>query len=134
MLKVSYDDKLFAVLCDSLLVSLEVFSPAQTLFIMQTSAIHHSVFCFSSFSILLYSGIFTNLFLSVPSDLSSFLCYFLLFILSILLFFFTILSVPCSVFCLSVYSLYFLISHCFLFKSTHILSFLFSYYSTQTNI
>ena len=114
---------------------LEVFSPAQILLIMQTSAICYSVFSFSNFSIFLYSGIFKNLFLSVPSGLSCvlFCCLSCPFFYSFLLFFlFPIIFSP-SLFRYLRYLLYFLISLCFRFKFA-ILSFLFFYYSTQGNL
>ena len=55
--------------CGSSLASLEVFSPAHILRIVQTTALRHSDFSFFSFSIFLCSGI-KNLFLSIPSILS----------------------------------------------------------------
>ena len=43
--------------CGSLLASLEVFSPAHILWIVQTTALRHSDFSFFSFSVFLCSGI-----------------------------------------------------------------------------
>ena len=83
--------------CGSLLVSLEVFSPAQILLIVHTTVIRHSVFSFSSF---FYISSFWNL------EICSCLYSSLLSILFILLFFPTLLSAPCSV--LSVYLSHFI--------------------------
>ena len=91
---------------------LEVFSPAQILLIVHTTVIPHSVFSISSFSVFFHSEIYKSVL--IRSFCSS-LCSFLLSILSISLFFSTLLSAPCSVFSLSVYSLYFLISLLFSF-------------------
>ena len=73
--------------------------PAQILLIVQSAAIRHSDFPFSSFSIFLYSGIYKKLFLSAPSVLSCvlycslscpsfyfFLLFFLLTVFSLSLF------------------------------------------------
>ena len=97
--------------------------PSQILLIVQTTAIHHSVFYFSSFSMYIQSRISK----SVICSFSSFLCSFLLSVLSILLFS-TLISIPCSVFSHCLLTLFSDLPYCFLFKSV-ILSFLFSYYS-----
>ena len=95
--------------------------PSQILLIVQTTAIHHSVFYFSSFSMYIQSRISK----SVICSFSSFLCSFLLSVLSILLFS-TLISIPCSVFSHCLLTLFSDLPYCFLFKSV-ILSFLFSY-------
>ena len=59
---------------------------------------------------------------------SSFLCSFLQSVLSILLFFSILLSIPCSVLSLCLFTLFSDLPYCFLFKSV-IFSFIFSYYS-----
>ena len=97
--------------------------PAQILLIVQTTAIRHSIFYFSSFSIFLQSRISE----SVICSFCSFLWPFLLSIFSIL-FLSTLLSIPCSVFSLSLFTIFSDLPYCFLFKPV-ILSFLFSYYS-----
>ena len=97
--------------------------PSQILLIVQTTAIHRSVFYFSSFSMYIQSRISK----SVICSFSSFLCSFLLSVLSILLFS-TLISIPCSVFSHCLLTLFSDLPYCFLFKSV-ILSFLFSYYS-----
>ena len=94
--------------------------PAQILLIVQSAAIRHSDFPFSSFSIFLYSEIYKKLFLSAPSVLScvlycslycpsfySFLLFFLLtvFSLSVCSLFLSLLqyflfSCPSTPFCL----------------------------------
>ena len=111
--------QIFCGSCSSSFVSLEVFSPAQILLIVQTTVIRHSVFLY------FLNPEFRNLLLSVPS------------VFSCLLF--------CSLACPSFYSflLFFLfrfvfslclctvfsdLPYYFLFKSATI-SFLFSYYS-----
>ena len=91
---------------------------------VQTKAICHSIFYFSSFSMFIQSRISKSV---VICSFCSFLCSFLLSILSILLFS-TLLSIPCSVFSLCLFTLFSDLSYCFLFKSV-VLSFLFSYYS-----
>ena len=98
-------------------------SPAQILLIVQTTAIRHSVFYFSSFS-MLFNLEFQNLLLSVPSVLSCVLFCSLSFpFYSFLLFFLLpILFSP------SVYSLYFLIPLIVFFSN--LLSFLFSFLIT----
>ena len=104
--------------CGSSLVSLEVFSQAQILLMVQTTAICHSNFYFSSF--------FISLFWNLEICSSLFLLFIPVFfsaILSILLFFSTPLSASCSVFSLSNYSLYFLIYLIVFFSD--LLSFLF---------
>ena len=98
--------------------------PSQILLIEQITAIRHSIFCFSSFSMFIQSRISKSV---VICSFCSFLCSFLLSILSILLFS-TLLSIPCSVFSLCLFTLFSDLPYCFLFKSV-ILSFLFSYYS-----
>ena len=97
--------------------------PVQILLIVQTTAIRHSIFYFSSFSIFLQSRISE----SVICSFCSFLWPFLLSIFSIL-FLSTLLSIPCSVFSLSLFTIFSDLPYCFLFKPV-ILSFLFSYYS-----
>ena len=97
--------------------------PVQILLIVQTTAIRHSIFYFSSFSIFLQSRISK----SVICSFCSFLWPFLLSIFSIL-FLSTLLSIPCSVFSLSLFTIFSDLPYCFLFKHA-ILSFLFSYYS-----
>ena len=99
-------------------------SPAKILLVVQTSAIRHSIFYFSSFSMFIQSRISKSV---VICSFCSFLCPFLLSILSILLFS-TLLSVLCSVFSLCLFTLFSDLPYCFLFKSV-ILSFLFSYHS-----
>ena len=96
-------------------------SPAQILLIVQTTAICHSIFYFSSFYLCLFNLEFQNV---VICFFCSFLCSFLLSIFfpsySYLLFFlFPVLFSP------SVYSLYFLISLTVFFSN--LLSFLFSF-------
>ena len=81
-------------------------------------------FYFSSFSMFIQSRISKSV---VICSFCSFLCSFLLSILSILLFS-TLLSIPCSLFSLCLFTLFSDLPYCFLFKSV-ILSFLFSYYS-----
>ena len=70
-------------------------SPTQILLIVQTTAIRHSIFYFSSFSMFIQSRISKSV---VICSFCSFLCSFLLFFL------FPVLFSP------SVYSFYFLIS------------------------
>ena len=72
--------------CGYSLKSLEVFSAAQILLIVQRTTIRHSVFSFSPFSIFVHSLIICFF--------CSFLCSFLLSILSILLFFSTLFFYP----------------------------------------
>ena len=60
----------------------------------------HSIFSFSSFSMFLQSRISKSV---VICFFCYFLCYFLLSIFSILLFFSTLLSIPCSVFSLCLF-------------------------------
>ena len=94
--------------------------PSQILLIEQTTAIRHSIFCFSSFSMFIQSRI------SKSVVICSF-CSFLLFSSSLsfpsysflLFFLFLVLFSP------SVYSLYFLISLMVFFSN--LLSFLFSF-------
>ena len=93
--------------------------PAQILFIVQTAAIHHSIF-YSPLFLCLFNLESKTLLLSVPSVPS---CSFLLSIFSIQ-FFSTLLSIPCSVFSLYLFALFSDLPYCFLFKSV-ILSFLF---------
>ena len=109
--------------CDSSLVSLEVFPQDKSCWIVQTTAIRHSIFisplflCLSIYNFKISCYLFL-LFFPVLSCYLSFSSYsFLLFFLFLVLF------------CPSVYSLYFLISlaYGFLFKSV-ILSFVFSCY------
>ena len=90
---------------------------------MQATATRHSIFYFSSFSMFIQSRISKSV---VICSFCSFLCSFLLSILSILLFS-TLLSIPCSVFSLCLFTLFSDLPLCFLFRSV-ILSFLFSYY------
>ena len=99
-------------------------SPAQILLVVHTTAIRHSIFYFYSFFMCLQSGISKSV---VICSFCSFLCSFLISIFSIL-FFSTLLSIPCSVFSLCLFTLFSDLPYCFLFKSV-ILSFLFSYYS-----
>ena len=75
------------------------------------------------FSLFFYISLFWNLESILIYSFCSFLCSFLLSILSILLFFSTLLSAPCSVFSLSIYSLYFLNSLIVFFSN--LLSFIF---------
>ena len=87
-------------------MSLEVFSLAQILFIVQATAIHCSVFLFSPF---FYFSSLWNLKIWFNQSLVFYCFLFLLSILFIHLFFSTLLSVPCC---------------CFL---SNLLSFLFSF-------
>ena len=98
-------------------------SPAQILLIVQTTAIRHSIFYFSSFSMFLQSRISK----SVIRSFWSFLCSFLLSIFSILLFS-ALLSISYSFFSLCLLTLISGLPYLFLLKPV-ILSFLFSYYS-----
>ena len=108
----------------SSLVSLEVF-PQHNLLIVQTTAILcHSIFFISPLFLFIQSRISKSV---VICPFCSFLCSFVLSFLSILLFS-TLLSIPCSVFSLCLFTLFSDLPYCFLFKSV-ILSFLFSYYS-----
>ena len=104
-------------------------SPAQILLIVQATAIGHSIFHLSSFSMFIQSRI----------SKSVVICFFCFFLYSILLSVFSILlfstvpSFPCSVFSLSFFlcfllaSILFLFFLCFLFAFVSILSlFLFS--------
>ena len=84
--------------------------PVQILLIVQTTAIRHSIFYFSSFSMFIQSRISKSV---VICSFCSFLCSFLLFFL------FPVLFSP------SVYSFYFLISLIVFFSN--LLSFLFSF-------
>ena len=93
------------------------------LLIVQTTAIRHFIFI-SPLFLCLSNLEFQNLLLSVPAVLS---CSFLLSLFFILLFS-TLLSIPCSVFSLCLFTLFSNLPYGFLFKSA-ILSFLFSYYS-----
>ena len=113
----------FLRFCDSSLVSLEVFSPAQILLIVQRKAMHHSIFL-SPLFLCFFLLEFRSLALYVPSVLFCVLLS-LLAVLSILLFFSTLLSIPCFVYSFSVYSLYFLIS--LIFSFSNLLSLLFSF-------
>ena len=70
--------------------------------------VHYSFTPLRFFSLFFYISLFWNLESILIYSFCSFLCSFLLSILSILLFFSTLLSAPCSVFSLSIYSLYFL--------------------------
>ena len=99
-------------------------SPAEILLTVQTTAIPHSIFYFSSFSLFIQSRISKSV---VICSFCSFLCSFLLSILSIL-FFSTLLSIHCFVFSLSLFVLFSYLPYCFLFRSA-IFSFPFSYYS-----
>ena len=114
--------KMFKFLRFFTCVSWGIF-PVQILLIVQTTAIRHSIFYFSSFSIFLQFRISE----SVICSFCSFLWPFLLSIFSIL-FLSTLLSIPCSVFSLSLFTIFSDLPYCFLFKPV-ILSFLFSYYS-----
>ena len=107
--------------CGSSLVLLRYF-PSKILLIVQTTAIGHSIFYFSSFSMFIQSRILKSF---VISSLCSFQCSFPLSIYSILLLP-SLLSIPCSVFSLCLFTLLSDLPYCFLFKSV-ILSFLFSY-------
>ena len=83
--------------CGSWLVSLEVFSPAQILLIMQTTAIRHSFFLSSLFSFF-FTLEFKNCFFL--SSFGSFLCSFLFYLVffpNLLSFHF---SFPITLFCL----------------------------------
>ena len=99
-------------------------SQAQILLIVQTTAVSHYIFYFSSFSMFIQYRISKSF---VICSFCSFLCSFLFSIFSILLFS-TLLSIPCSVFSLCLFTLFSDLPYCFLFKSV-ILSFLFPFYS-----
>ena len=100
--------------------------PSQILLIEQITAIRHSIFCFSSFSMFIQSRISKSV---VMCSFCSFLCSFLLSLsLFSILLFSTLRSIPCSFFFLCLFTLFSDLPYYFLFK-TFILSFLFSYYS-----
>ena len=96
-------------------------SPAQILLIVETTAIRHSVFYFSSFSMFIQSRISKS---NVICCFCSLLCSFLLSILSIVYSFLLFLLFH-VLFSSSIYSLYFLISLIVFFSN--LLSFLFSF-------
>ena len=114
--------------CWSGFVSHELFSPAYISLILQTLTSRQSIFLFSSFSILLYSGIQKSVLIF---SFCSFLCSFLLRTLWILPFFHTVLPVSCSIFSLCLFTLFVDPPFCFIFKFA-ILSFLFSYFYILT--
>ena len=123
--------KLYIAIADASLRFLWLFtsvswgiSPAKILLVVQTTAIRHSIFYFSSFSMFIQSRISKSV---VICSFCSFLCSFLLSILSILLFS-TLLSIPCFVFSLCLFTVFSDLPYYFLFKFATI-SFLFSYYS-----
>ena len=70
--------------------------------IRQTTAMRHSIFYFSSFSMFLQSRISKSV---VISSFCSFLCSFL-FSIFFILFFSTLLSIPCSIFSLCLFTLF----------------------------
>ena len=109
--------------CGSSLVSLEVFPQHKSCWSCR-QLLYVTLFFISPLFLCLFNLEFQNLLLSVPSVPS---CSFLLSIFSILLFS-TLLSIPCSVFSLCLFTLFSDLPYGFLFKSV-ILSFLFSYYS-----
>ena len=105
--------------CDFSLLSLEVISPAQILLIVQSTAIRHSIFI-SRLFLCFFNLEFQNL-SSVPSVLSCVLSTLYLFHPIL---FYTLLSIPCSVFCFLPLFI-FLISLIAFFSN--LLSFLFSF-------
>ena len=113
----------FCVFCGSSLVSLEVFPQHKSCWSCR-QVLYVTIFFISPLFLCLFNLEFQKLLLSVHSVLP---CSFLLSIFSILLFF-TLLSIPCSVFSLCLFTLFSDLPYCFLFKSV-ILSFLFSFYS-----
>ena len=92
-------------------------SPAQILLIMQTTAIHHSIFYFSSFSMFIQSRISKSI---VICSFCSFLFLYPLYHFHPTLFYSSFYSLFCF---LPVYSLYFLISLIVFFPN--LLSFVF---------
>ena len=94
-------------------------SPAQILFIVQATAILHSIFYFSSFSMFIQPRISKSV---ITCSFCSFLFFSPFYLFHPTLFYF--LSIPCSV-SPFVYSLYFLISLIVFFSN--LLSFLFSF-------
>ena len=97
--------------------------PSQILLIEQTTAIRHSIFCFSSFSMFIQSRISKSV---VMCSFCSFLCSFLLSLsLSFPSYSFLLFVLFPVLFSSSVYSLYFLISLIIFFS--RLLSFLFSF-------
>ena len=98
-------------------------SPAQILLIMQTTAIHHSIFYFSSFSMFTQSRISKSI---VICSFCSFFFFYPLYHFHPTLFYSSFYSLFCF---LPVYSLYFLISLIVFFQICYPLFFLFSYYS-----
>ena len=113
----------FCVFCGSSLVSLEVFPQHKSCWSCR-QVLYVTIFFISPLFLCLFNLEFQKLLLSIHSVLP---CSFLLSIFSILLFF-TLLSIPCSVFSLCLFTLFSDLPYCFLFKSV-ILSFLFSFYS-----
>ena len=107
--------------CDFSLVSLEVISPAQILLIVQSTAIRHSIFI-SRLFLCFFNLEFQNL-SSVPSVLSCVLSTLYLFHPIL---FYTLLSIPCSVFCFLPLFI-FLISLISIAFFSNLLSFLFSF-------
>ena len=100
--------------------------PPPTTYIVNRANINHTSVSFSFllfFYLFIHSGIQKS---ALICSFYSFLCCFLLSILLILLFY-TLLPVPCSVFSLCLFTLFFDPLYCFIFKSA-ILSFLFYYY------
>ena len=106
------------------LVSLEVFSQSKSCWPCRQPP-YITQFFLSPLFLCFFILEFQNLFMSVPSV--SFVLFCSLSIFSILLFFSTLLSVPCYVFSFCLFTLFSNLP-CFLFKSV-ILSFLFLYYS-----
>ena len=96
-------------------------SPAQILLIVQTTAIHHSVFYFSSFSMFIQSRISKSV---VICSFCSFLFFSPLYLFHPTLFYSSFYFLFCF---LPVYSLYFLISLVFF---SNLLFFLFSFPNT----
>ena len=97
--------------CSSLLVSLEVF-PQHNLLIVQTTGYTTSFYFLFLLFFCLFNLEFQNLLLSAPSVLS---CVLFCAILSILLFS-TLLSIPCSVFSLCLFTLFSDLPYCSLFQ------------------
>ena len=116
----SRDTEIYCGSCGSSLVSVE--SPAQILLmlIVQTTAIRHSIFYFSFFSMFIQSRISKSV---IICSFCSFLFFYPLYLFHPILFY-SSFSVPCSVFSLCLFALFSDLPYCFLFRSV-ILSFLF---------
>ena len=97
-----------------------LLSPQHKLLIVQTTAVRHSIFYFSSFSMFIQSRISRSV---VICSFCSFLFFCPLYLFHPILFY-PSFSVPCSVFSLCLFALFSDLPYCFLFKSV-ILSFLF---------